>query len=353
VAGGVEHQIALTSKPQRLLRCSCAVYSSKLTQQPSRLEPPFLVKARPYPTSSATMSLDIPHRALLQTSPAASVRASYETMHPRPTTLSPVAQSIEHKNSETLPAEDYAQRDLPDPPQDDYQPERPSSNLNRGKHSLRSRRSFVHDDRDDARDYRAVRIHDYGAPPDRSSHARDFSNPRYEQHSSAAREFQDPPRERRSSRARDFITPRHDQRSYHYDQPYYNYPYAPPYYGPSPPHPQDVAPRARARSNAAVRASPPRTSRAIQPSKGHHDELSDYESEDEPPKARPSASKHRRALKWGYDENSRSPPPPQEVIMRLPYTEWMNSGLKERTYDWTLSGQPPILISIRLRSHPG
>jgi hypothetical protein len=298
------------------------------------------------------MSLDIPSRALQQTSPAASLRASYETMHPRPTTLSPVAQSIEHKNSQILPTEDYTQRDLPDPPQDEYQPERPSSNLNRGKHSLRSRRSFVHDDRDDAKDYRAVRVHDYGAPPDRSSHARDFSNPRYEHYSSAAREFPNPPRERRSSKARDLM-PHHDPRAFHYDHPYYNYQYAPPYYGPSPPHPHEAAPRVRARSNAAVGVSPPRTSRAIQPTKGHHDELSDYESEDEPPKARPRASKQRRALKWGYDENSRTPPPPQEVIMRLPYTEWMNSGLKERTYDWPLSRQPFILTFVRLRSHPG
>jgi hypothetical protein len=284
------------------------------------------------------MSLDIPPRAFQQTSPAASLRASYETTHPRPTTLSPVAQSIEHKNSEILPSEDYTQRDLPDPPQDDYQPERPSSNLNRGKHSLRSRRSFVHDDRDDAKDYRAVRIHDYGAPPDRASHARDFSNPRYEQYSSAAREFPNPPRERRSSRAREFLPPRHDQPSFQYDHPYYNHPYAPPYYGPSPPHPHEGPPHMRARSNATRGVSPPRTSRATKPAKGHHGELSDYESGDELPKARPSASKHRRALQWGYDENSRSPPPPQEVIMRLPYTEWMNSGLKERTYNCTLLG---------------
>lgn len=52
------------------------------------------------------------------------------------------------------------------------------------------------------------------------------------------------------------------------------------------------------------------------------DEMSDYESEEEPKKPR------RRA------ETSRGGSPPPEEVMRLPLTMWMNSGAKNRESDY-------------------
>lgn len=221
------------------------------------------------------------------------------------------------------------QRDLPDPPQDDTQPERPSLNINRARHSWRSGRSLAHDDRDDAKSYRAVSTHDYGAQS-RPPATREYSNnPHHEHRSSTAREFSNPHHEHRSSTAKEY-PPRHDPRSSYYDHPYYNHPYIHPYYGPPPSHPRDVPPRASWRSSATVGRSPSRASRVVPPPKGSAHEPSDDESEDEIPPAQPSPSRHQRPLTWGYDGNMTPPPVPQEVIMRLPFTEWMNSGLKER-----------------------
>lgn len=289
----------------------------------------------------AAMSLERPSRSLQPASPSASVRASYEsahpfqTPHPIPTPLSPVAQSIERKNSQASPTNEHVHRELPDPPHEDSQPERPSLSLNRARHSWRSTRSAAHDDRDDAKSYRAISTHDYGAPG-RSSIAREVSNPHHEHRSSSARDS-NPRQEHRSSTARDcFSDPRHDPRYQYYDHPYYNHPYAHPYHGP-PPHPRNATPRASWRSSATVGVSPSRapsrTSKTVPPPKEPADEPSDdNDSEDEVPPSQPSPRKHQRPLTWGYEGYSTPPPPPQEVIMRLPFTEWMNSGLKERAY---------------------
>lgn len=291
------------------------------------------------------MSLERPSRSLQPGSPSTSVRASYEsahpfqTPHPIPTPLSPVAQSIERKNSQASPTGEHVHRELPDPPHEDSQPERPSLSLNRARHSWRSTRSAAHDDREDGKSYRAVSTHDYGAPG-RSSTARDFSNPHHEHRSSTARDS-NPRLEHRSSAAKDYFSdprhdPRHDSRYSYYDHPYYNHPYAHPYHGP-PPHLRNATPRASWRSSATVGVSPSRapsrTSKTVPPPKEPADEPSDdNDSEDEIPPSQPSPRKHQRPLTWGYDGYSTPPPPPQEVIMRLPFTEWMNSGLKERAY---------------------
>jgi hypothetical protein len=277
------------------------------------------------------MSLDIPPRALQATSPAASVRASYENVHPRLTALSPVAQSIEGKDSQESTTEEPVHRELPDLPQEDLQPERPSLSLNRARHSWRSTRSVTHDDRDDAKSYRAISTHDYAAPGKASS-ARDFSNPshQHEHRSSTAKDyFSHPQRERRSSRARDSSHNRYDPRPSYYDHPYYSHPYMYPYQGPPPPS-RDAPPRASWRSSATVGVSPSRASKAVPPPKP--EEPSDEDSEDDIPPPEPSPRRHQRPLTWGYNESMTPAPPPQEVIMRLPFTEWMNSGLKERAF---------------------
>lgn len=295
------------------------------------------------------MSLERPSRSLQPPSPSASVRASYEsshpfqTPHPIPTPLSPVAQSIERKNTAASPIGEHAQRDLPEPPHEDGPAERPSLNLNRARHSWRSTRSGVHDDREDAKSYRAVSTHDYAAPG-RSSTTRDISNPHHEHRSSTAKD-PNARHEHRSSSARDYFSDqRHDPRYSYYDHPYHNYPYMPPHHGPPPPLPRNATPRTSWRSSATVGAagvSPSRApsraskaSKAAPPPKERADEPSDDdESEDEEQIAQPSPTRHQRPLTWGYDGYngySTPPPPPQEVIMRLPFTEWMNSGLKER-----------------------
>ena len=218
------------------------------------------------------------------------------------------------------PIEAESQRELPDPPQEDNHLERPSLNLNRARHSWRSGRSFAHDDREDAKSYRAVSTHDYGAPGRSSSTKREVSNPNRER--------------QRSLTARDLSgsNPRQDHRYSYYDHPYYNHPYMHPYNGPLPPHThRDAPPRASWRSSATVGVSPSRASKVVPPSKAPADEPepSDDESDHEEPMVHPMPRQHQRPLTWGYDGNMTPPPPPQEVIMRLPFTEWMNSGLKE------------------------
>jgi MIP family channel proteins len=279
----------------------------------------FILQQSPIPqVTSVPMSLDIPPCALQPTSPAASIRASYESVHPHPTALSPVAQSIEHKSSQMSPIESQHDRELPDPTHDDNQPERPSLNLNRARYSWRSQRSVAHDDREDAKSYRAVSTHDYGAPGRSPSTKREVSNPQHE-------------RQRPSAR-RDFSNPRNDHRYSCYDHPYYNHPYMYPYHGPPPPHPpRDAPPRASWRSSATVGVSPSRASKVVPPPKAPADEPepSDNESDGEELMIHPAPRQHQRPLTWGYDDRMTPPPPPQEVIMRLPFTEWMNSGLKE------------------------
>jgi aquaporin related protein len=288
-----------------------------LSHQPNQVAISFHIEARLHQTSSITMSLDIPPRVLQPTSPAAGIRASYESVHPHPTALSSVAQSFEHKSNQMSPIKSQHDRELPDPPQEDSHPERPSLSLNRARYSWRSGRSVAHDDRDDAKDYRAVSTHDYGAPGRSPSTKREVSNPQHER--------------QRSSAARDFSNPRNDHRYSYYDHPYYNHPYMYPYHGPPPPPPhppRDAPPRASWRSSATVGRSPSRASKVVPPPKAPADEPSDDESDCEEPMIHPVPRQHQRPLTWGYDE-SIAPPPPQEVIMRLPFTEWMNSGLKE------------------------
>lgn len=266
------------------------------------------------------MSFDMPPRALQQAPSAASIRAPYESTHPHSTPLSPVAQSIERKNSHMSPEDEQRERELPDPPQEDNPPVRPSLNINRARHSWRSGRSFTYDDQEDVKSVRATSTHDYG-PPIKSLATRDFSNPPHEQ--------------QRPTTARDFSNPRPDYRYPNYDHPYYNNPYIYSYHGPPPPHPyhegppqqppRDMPPRLNWKPSSSSR----RTPRVAPPAKAPVDVISDTETEVEAPVVRKKKRSHQQPLTWNYDDTAASPAPPQEVIMRLPYTEWMNSGIKE------------------------
>lgn len=257
------------------------------------------------------MALEIPSRALHSTSPAASVRASYESANLH-TPLSPVAQSIEQKNSQPSLTETQGQPSATatEPQQEEVLPERPS--LNRNRQSWRSARpqswapndredrrnysGWAPNDREDRRTYTAVEAHDYGGPG-------------------------------RPSMSKEYGEPPYDYRGSYYDHPYYPHPY----HGPLPP--RVTPPRASWRSSATVGRPPSTMSRAPQPARGQTGEATDDESEaeEEQPPPRPK-TRQQRPLTWGYGGESTPPPmPPTEVVMRLPFSDWMNSGLKDRT----------------------
>lgn len=260
------------------------------------------------------MALEIPSRALHSTSPAASVRASYESANLH-TPLSPVAQSIEQKNSQPSLTETQGQpsASATEPQQEEVLPERPS--LNRNRQSWRSARpqswapndredkrnysGWAPNDREDRRTYAAVEAHDYGGP--------------------------------RPSMSKEYGEPPYDYRGSYYDHPYYPHPYhgGPPF--------RTTPPRASWRSSATVGRPPSTMSRAPQPAKGQTGEATDDESDaeeeqHEQPPPRPK-TRQQRPLTWGYAGESTPPPggmPPTEVVMRLPFSDWMNSGLKDR-----------------------
>jgi hypothetical protein len=100
-------------------------------------------------------------------------------------------------------------------------------------------------------------------------------------------------------------------------------------------------PRASWRSSATAAPPPSRASRvpmkaASVPSANSRADPSESESEDEqsqvqqPPQQ--MRAQQQRPLTWGYDDMSQvtTMPQTQEVIMRLPFRDWMNSGLRAR-----------------------
>jgi MIP family channel proteins len=109
--------------------------------------------------------------------------------------------------------------------------------------------------------------------------------------------------------------------SYHGPPPPQSY-----YEAPPPQPPLDIPPRLNLKHSSSSR----RTARIAPPPKGPIDvAVSDTETEAEAPVVRKKKRRHQKPLAWNYDDTATSPAPPQEVIMRLPYTEWMNSGIKE------------------------
>ena len=54
--------------------------------------------------------------------------------------------------------------------------------------------------------------------------------------------------------------------------------------------------------------------------------------DDQPPPPQQTRAQQQRPLTWGYDDMSQvtALPQTQEVIMRLPFSDWMNSGLRAR-----------------------
>jgi len=280
------------------------------------------------------MSFETPHRGQSAT-PGTGVRPSFESVHPNlpaPTPLSPVAQSVDHKSSNR--SHSVAQPDQEEPDQEPF--ERPS--LNRNRSSWRSGRthSWGLEDNDEvrskniAKSYRAINSHDFAPPPGRFAQSRDYSDPS------------------------------HDHRFSYYDHPYYNYPYhgpPPPPNGPPPPQAGSARggpPRASWRSSATAAPPPSRASRvpmkaASVPSANSRagsrgpsrvEDPSESESEDEqqqvqqPPQQ--MRAQQQRPLTWGYDDMSQvtAIPQTQEVIMRLPFSDWMNSGLRAREFCW-------------------
>jgi len=266
----------------------------------------------------------MPTRALHSVPSAANDRAPYEGVNPHQNPLSPVAQSIELNSIRRSPAEDHHERALPAPPQEDSRAERPSLNVARTRHSWQSGRSLTYEGREDPNRIPAASPHDFTAPS-KSLATREFSNPH--------QEHQRPPT------VRDFSNPRPDYRHPQYNHSYYNHnqPYMYSYHGPPPPQsyyeapppqpPLDVPPRLNLKHSSSSR----RTVRVAPPTpKGPIDMASETETDVEAPVVRKKKKRsHQQPLTWNYDDNATSPAPPQEVIMRLPYTEWMNSGIKE------------------------
>jgi len=278
------------------------------------------------------MSFETPHRGQSAT-PGTGVRPSFESVHPNipaPTPLSPVAQSVDHKSS-GLRSPSVAQQEQEDPDHSHDQPERPS--LNRNRSSWRSGRtqSWGVDDHEDhrnkniAKSYRAINSQDFAPPPARFAQSKDYADPSY------------------------------DHRFSYYDHPYYNYPY----HGPPPPHNgppptgsmRNGPPRASWRSSATTAAPPSRASRvpikaasaasansrAGSRAPSRVEDPSESESEDEQQQQQPPQQvreQQQRPLTWGYDDMSQvtALPQTQEVIMRLPFSDWMNSGLRARKF---------------------
>jgi hypothetical protein len=274
------------------------------------------------------MSFETPHRGQSAT-PGTGVRPSFESIHPNipaPTPLSPVAQSVDHKSSGRSPS--LAQPDHEEPDQQHDQFERPS--LNRNRSSWRSGRtqSWGMEENDDrskniAKSYRAINSHDFAPPASKFAQSKEYTDPSY------------------------------DHRFSYYDHPYYNYPYhgpPPPQNGPPPPQASSIRggpPRASWRSSATAAPPPSRASRVPMKaasaasansragSRGPSrvEEPSESESEDEPPAVQQQVrAQQQQPLTWGYDDMSQitAQPQTQEVIMRLPFSDWMNSGLRAR-----------------------
>jgi len=279
------------------------------------------------------MSFETPQRGQSAT-PGTGVRPSFESVHPNlpaPTPLSPVAQSVDHQSSNR--SQNLANAEQEEPDHD--QLERPS--LNRNRSSWRSGRtqSWGVEDNDDrskniAKSYRAINSHDF-APPGRFAQSKEYTDPSY------------------------------DHRFSYYDHPYYNYPYhglPPPHSGPPPPQAGSIRngpPRASWRSSATAAPPPSRTSRVPMKavsvasnsragSRGPSrvEDPSESDSEDEQPQQQQQLPQQMRAqqqrpLTWGYDDMSQvtampQMPQAQEVIMRLPFSDWMNSGLRARKF---------------------
>lgn len=270
------------------------------------------------------MALEIPSRTLQANSPVASLRASYESTNPH-TPLSPVAQSIEQKNSQPSLTETQGQpsTSATEPQQEEIQPERPS--LNRNRQSWRSARpqSWAPSEREDRRTYSGW------APNDREDR-RNYSgwapNDREDRRTYTAVESHDYGVPGKPSMSKEYSEPPYDYRGSYYDHPYHPHPY----HGP----PRQTPPRASWRSSATVGRPPSTASRAPQPVKGQTAEATDDESEaeEEQPPPRPKTRQlQQRPLTWGYGGETPPPMPPAEVVMRLPFSDWMNSGLKERT----------------------
>jgi hypothetical protein len=303
------------------------------------------------------MSFEMPRGQ--SATPGTGVRPSFESNPPNlpaPTPLPPVAQSVDQKSS--IRSQNLAHPEQKEPDQE--QLDRPS--LNRNFSSLRSGRThnWGVDDNDDrskniAKSYHAINAHDFASPPRRFAQSKDYTDPSY------------------------------DPRFLYYDHPYYNYPYqgpppppngssppragsirgGPPPNGSSPPRAGSVRggpPHASWRSNATAAPPPSRGSRVpiktASPASANirFEEPLDSESEDEqhllqqlpqqqqlqqPPQQQklqqaPQQMKvkvqHQRPLAWGYDDMSQMTvvPQTQEVIMRLPFRDWMNSGLRAR-----------------------
>ena len=274
------------------------------------------------------MSFETPLRGQSAT-PGTGVRPSFESAHPNlpaPTPLSPVAQSVDHQSSNR--SHSVAQPEQEEPDQD--QLERPS--LQRNRSSWRSGRtpSWGVDENDErqkniAKSYRAINSHDFAPPPGRFAQSKDYTDPSY-------------------------------------DHPYYNYPYhgpPPPPNGPIPPAAGSTRggpPRASWRSSATAAPPPSRASRVPMKavsvasaasragSRGpsHVEDTPESDSEDEqqqlqqpPPQPQQMRTQQQRPLTWGYDNMSQvtampQMPQTQEVIMRLPFSDWMNSGLRAR-----------------------
>lgn len=273
------------------------------------------------------MSFETPHRGQSAT-PGAAVRPSFESIHPNiaaPTPLSPVAQSVDHKSSGRSPSLAQPEQEEPDQSQDHL--ERPS--LNRNRSSWRSGRthSWGVDDHDDrskniAKSYRAINSHDF-APPGKFAQSKEYTDPSY------------------------------DHRFSYYDHPYYNHPYhgpPPPPNGPPPPQAgstRNGPPRGSWRSSATAAPPPSRASRVPMkaasakstnsragsrgPSRVEDPSESDSD-DDQPPPPQQTRAQQQRPLTWGYDDMSQvtALPQTQEVIMRLPFSDWMNSGLRAR-----------------------
>ena len=279
------------------------------------------------------MSFETPHRGQSAT-PGTGVRPSFESIHPNlpaPTPLSPVAQSVDHKSSNRSQSLAHPEQDEPD--QD--QLERPS--LHRNRSSWRSGRtqSWGMEENDDrskniAKSYRAINSHDFAPPASEFAQSKEYADPSY------------------------------DHRFSYYDHPYYNYPYhgPPPPNGPPPPHAgsrRGGPPRASWRSSATAAPPPSRASkvpikaasaasansRARSRGPSRVEDPSESESEDEQQQQPPQQmrAQQQRPLTWGYDDMSQitAPPQAQEVIMRLPFSDWMNSGLRARKFFWYLN----------------
>lgn len=189
-------------------------------------------------------------------------------------------------------------RQEPEPLLEDVPLERPS--LHSARHSWRSGRpqSWAPDDRDDRRSYRAIASYDYGTPS-------------------------------KAPAGREYADSYFDYRGSYYDHPYSHYPFYPP-----PSQRRSVPPRGSWRSSSTITALP--TQGPPPPPPQAAEESGDETEDERTPTPRPKRLQ-QRPLTWGYDYTP--PPPSTEAIMRLPFTWWMNSGVKDRKGTFQSSGK--------------